>query len=212
MKNKKLKIPNKINICGVDYKIIKTKEFTDNFNDYWGFHDGQNSKISILTEYKGTKMHECVILETLLHEIFHAIDYINSDGKTTEHITEKLTCIFFHFFSDNNIFIGEKILSNKLYIYGLPYRVVKDYEFNENNAHGLNIAITNDELKVYCYKTDNYDMLKKNLLAVIFNKFVNGKFFTDEERSLIHNNSICSGLYQVLKETKLDKMIYEWCN
>jgi len=208
---KKLNLPKKINVVGVEYKVIVLSEFPDNYNNYWGYHDAKNSEIWVLTKSGNSKINECNLLQTMLHEIFHAIDYQNCEGKTTENIIEKSSDLMFWFFSQNKIYIGEKRLPKILYFYGLPYTIIKDYEFDSNGAGGLNLAIDNAELKIYCGKTDNTEMLKKNLLAILFDKFIIGEFFTDEERCLVQCNSFSAALYQVLKETKLDELIYEWC-
>lgn len=85
MEGANMKIPKKINILGFEYKIIQEETETMMRNGYWGTCNSITQEIHLKPDVP-----EISKLDTLIHEIIHAIDWQTS-GKNGHELTEEQT-------------------------------------------------------------------------------------------------------------------------
>ena len=77
-------IPEKVKVGGREYKISFPYCFQDNAQVLYGLHDpGQLSIRLSEVDESGNKRSEFALLQTFLHEILHAVDYVYNQGTVT---------------------------------------------------------------------------------------------------------------------------------
>ena len=86
-----MKYPEQVYINPIKYKIIYTESNTDRL----GYCDFNNATISLLIEQPDTK-----ILQTLIHEIVHAICE-EAQINISDHATDRLANVLIRFIRDN---------------------------------------------------------------------------------------------------------------
>lgn len=213
-KNKEtLKIPSKLIIGGIEYQIEITSKVKDDNMQNWGFHHISGAKILLLDTYDSEKFAPCTFLHTFLHELIHAIDAIYIGNLFSEDYVNKFEDLWFTLLADNNLYIGEDKFPESIRILGRDYKVIKDYEFEEHIKDSPSVALTTDDLEIKIAGKEhasNHEILKCNLLEVLM-KHICNPFFTEDEFKKINFHAFCSGLYQILKNSNLNKIIREWC-
>lgn len=212
-KTKQLSIPDKLTIGGIEYSIQRKSKFKDDCSRNWGFHSSYRAEILILDEQDGERLATCTILHTFLHELIHAIDNMYCGNIFSEEQVNKLEDLLFALLSDNELYIGEDRFPDKIRIIGRDYEVIKDYVFEIYKEGSPSVSLSTDDLKIRCTRKQdapNYEVHKFNLLVVLTSHICNS-FFTEEELEKIPFHPFCSGFYQVLKNSNLNKIIREWC-
>ena len=204
-----MKIPKKIRVGGIDYKIIIKERFKDDA-DTWGGCKNDLAKIELVTMNDSKKLANCIFLSNLFHELCHAIDGVYCGQSMSENVIEKIETFWFQILSDNNLFIGKEGLPNKIRIQGRSYKVITNHKFDCVDGNP-SVSISLSDLKIKCVGGINKEVLKRNLIVCIMMHIVGSNLFSDEERNEILIESFCSGLYQVLKDTKLNDLIRGIC-
>jgi len=215
---KKIKIPKKVLIGGITYDVKFVKRFREELGDPWGFCNGRKSTIELLKiNYDGQKFSDATLLGTFLHELLHSIDYVYCDTVSEERVIIRLTEIVYQLLSDNDFYIGEDKFPKFIRIFGTKFKVVTNYDFGNDlgtfNNLDSSACVSSCPclIKIVSKKhTSSIDVITSHVLEVCMQYSVN-TFFKEEEEAKINVSRFAAGLYQVLKSTKLDKMIRE-CN
>lgn len=207
---KKIKIPKKILIGGITYDIKLVKRFKEDLGEPWGFCNNRGALIELLEFYNGIRFSDSSILNTLLHELLHAIEYVYCDKVSKEQVIVILTEIIYQLLSDNNFYIGEDKFPKSIKILGTRFKIIKNHDFGLNNINTSTcVSVNTNLIKIVSKKhTSSIDIITANLLEVCI-QYEASIFLEDVEK--INIPGFAAGLYQVLKSTKLDKMIRE-CN
>jgi len=208
---KKIKIPKKVLIGGVDYTIRFVEKFKEDQMEHWGFCSNRESLIELLEFYDGNRFSDAILLKTLLHELLHAIDYVYCNYINTEHIVVTLTEIVYQLLSDNDFYIGEDKFPKFIRIFGIKHKVINNYDFGTytHSDPSTCVATSMSLIRIVGKEhTSSVDIITSNLFEVCLQSAANQIF---EDAKEINITGLAAGLYQVLKSTKLDKMIRE-CN
>lgn len=129
--------PIKIKVGGCDLRIKFLRKLSDPINN-----EHIDGRCKINTGELLVATHSAVdeevalsrIVETILHEIFHAIDIIYNGDKLKESIIESLTTGWFSVLSANNIDLSSTpfILPPAVSIYGIKYDIIREGEENQS--------------------------------------------------------------------------------
>lgn len=208
---KKLRLPKKIKVGGTVY-TIEVIDYDGDCADYAGMHEGLISRIRLTHSIDGIPKKEPIILEVLLHEIIHAVDFVYMGYILSEEVVEKLTSNLFQVLSDNDLKLFDKRYPNKINIGGFKYKVSINYKAESVSNDGA-VRILHPLLKYNVGIIKNYsqDYLKTRFLEGILGVVTkNEGFFNDKEMETLKLPVMAAGLYQVFKESSLDRMIREW--
>lgn len=98
-KGARMKIPDKVRICGIDYTVELVSSLDNGSDVLYGKIDHKNSVIYL---NKGNHAHQYQCI-TLLHEILHGIEnYARLElGKNTEYILDVLAFGLYQVLQDN---------------------------------------------------------------------------------------------------------------
>jgi hypothetical protein len=80
----RMKLPAEVKIGGREYKITFPYLFQDNAQVLYGLHDPGMLSIRISeVDESGNKRTDFALLQTFLHELIHAVDYVYNQGALT---------------------------------------------------------------------------------------------------------------------------------
>ncbi|MBU0963287.1 MAG: hypothetical protein KKD48_05265 [Nanoarchaeota archaeon] len=209
--NIKSKIPKKIRVGGIDYTITLKNKFLDD-DEHWGVCKNDLAEIVLITDNDGEKIAGCTLLSNLFYELCHAIDRVYCGQTMSEANIEKISTFWFQMLSDNYFFIENRTFPDKIRIIGMNYDVITNYKFDcVNSKPDIGIRIGTLEIRCSGDEDVNKEVLKRDLIMCITKQLVGNGLFSDEEKEEFRMESFCSGLYQVLKDTKLNNLIKEIC-
>lgn len=93
-----MKIPKKIRICGLDYKVV----INNNLNNKEGLA-GEHKGRELIMTLQGKPFHQQKIEQTFIHEILHSIDYNYNNDELTEKQIGMLANGIYQVLADNNL-------------------------------------------------------------------------------------------------------------
>lgn len=213
---KKLRLPKKVKIGHVEYKIIYPYifEYSDT-KECTGLHTPSNCTIKISREASdGRKRNNIRVLETFMHEILHAIDsvYMN-DIFEENHVSRFSTCLT-NFFLDNPHWnISENTIPDYLEIG--PYIYTIKYPYNDDDFPDISYLGDNTGciyyLKGSWHNNDiNIDLVKANLMVLVLTSIdYEYVICAHEEEEVLEEvrETFAKGIIQVFKDNKLNKLI-----
>lgn len=212
-KKKKLILPKKIKVGGTVYDIIETNKQTEDENI--GYHDGHVSTIMLSRKAFGDIRPDSRILETLLHEIFHAIDFVYCRDPMSEDLITSLSYSWFDFLVHNDLMLDSKKLPKKIRCRGFVYDVVYPAcEVTQMDSGNLFSTTNHNALKIFIrkFRKESVYYIKAKFLYSIGNLIMTRDSSINEDtRNIVSDSAFLGGVFQVLLDTKLDKLIREWC-
>lgn len=208
MKVNKIKFPKTLKVGGMVYKIIFPYTFTAN-QDCAGLHNGETAVIRV-----ANKCPTDIILETLLHELLHAIDTVYCNSLLEEDYININSKAWFQVLKENNLYLLEDKMPKRIKVGGFYYDINFPYFFEEfeNNLAGqtanfdLKIRINNDSDG----EKNDSRFVKVCLIFCIQNAICNLVFSSEKEEKSIEvfkSKSFAYGLYQVLVDNKIEQII-----
>ena len=134
VKKKKSFLPAKIKIGGLDYKIVFRERFKDGNSDYIGLCVNPMTTIYISKCDKEYQFDRTKIIQTLLHEIIHAIDNVYCNNSFQEDNVKNdmtdLEHLWFSVLADNDLYISKKDkFPDYVRILGQTYKIICNYNF-----------------------------------------------------------------------------------
>ncbi len=207
MKKRKSFLPKKIKIGGFDYEIIFVERFVDNNDMNVGLCLSPRTCIYISEYSKEYKLVKPKIIQTLLHEIFHAIDNIYCNSIFREEDVVLLESLWFHVLADNDLHISSEKMPSSIRVLGHTYEIIHNYDFELDNSNSVGSCTNFFENKIYMSNNMDEGHIKVQILSCITEIFINNGFFNDNFPHL----PFSQGLYQVLKDNKLDVFIRKHC-
>jgi len=205
---KKFAIPKKIRIGGFDYIIEYPFEFDT--NDYFGKTSFYNTVIKLANKTKGYKLKKSIIIETLVHELVHAIDMVYLGAVLEEEDVERLSKILVMFFKHSDFSLLDDTIPTKLCIMNEEIEVINDYEFEDSdNSYQLNPL-----LGEFLINTEGQTIprVKHGILELCINRMINVLYIDNEELSEENKlHAFTSGIFQVFSDNpKVEMLIKEW--
>jgi len=94
-----LKIPDKVKVAGIEYKVEICKDYTDEMNEaeFRGKVFFKENKIKLLNSYSIDEK-----MRTLIHEVLHIIDD-NSKIDMSEETIRRVSCGLYQVLKDNKL-------------------------------------------------------------------------------------------------------------
>ena len=173
-------------------------EYVDKFDtDIDGLCTPQYNNIKVKRDLSGE-----ALIETLLHELLHFIDYVYA-GYTLEEETVKIgTKYLFYIFNANDLFN----LPDRIDILGFHYDVLYDYKFT-NSVESLAYSI--DHIK-QVIRIDSSDMCKEYIVIMLLRSIliqldnIYNVGFDDSSQHL------AQGFYQLFIDNKSIYNLFKW--
>ena len=210
------KLPSKIKIGGMDYKVLYPYEFEDDSSVSTGLHEAGTNLIKISEYEDGIKRHPHKILETFIHEIVHAVDFVYVKYELSEKFVTVFSKGLTGVLLNNNLKLSERgyQLVKKVKIGGYEYKVIYPYKFRDTGSF-LTSDLNNATFIIRIAKEDfDSTYIKANLLYCVSVGIFSTYFFNSVEDEYedceINWKSFSQGLFQVIVDNKLEKLFDDW--
>ena len=184
----------------------------DKFNlnsDEVGLCSPVAGSIKIARSHDGNKLHEQLILENLLHEVLHFVDYVYCGYILEEDVIKNLAKYLLYVFNKNDLLNFPNIID----FMGYNYEVNYDCDFTETtkiiaiNINRITQVITLGANIVDGEHTcDGYKMTRL-ILGVID---VLNKEYIEDDNLTGSISTLSQGLYQVLTDNKTFYNMFKW--
>lgn len=200
-------IPPKLKIGGYTYKVVLKERFAPAMRSNTGLCQNDLSTITISAYFEEAKIDKTKIIQTLLHEILHAIDSIYCGNIFSEDDIVTLEHAWFAVLADNNLYISYKNkLPDNIRILGHTYNIYynQEFEFHNNSAYTI---VQPNEKNILCGKGADIEHTKTHILISISQIFEDSSIIVEDFPYI----QFCQGLYQVLYDNKLDRLIRRYC-
>jgi hypothetical protein len=99
-----LKIPNKLKVGGINYKVIKNYEFIETELGGQALHTEALIRLSQKGYNNGTYTKEKQE-EVFMHELLHCVDRIYNNGKLEEDVVDRLSQGLYQVLKDNKMLV-----------------------------------------------------------------------------------------------------------
>jgi hypothetical protein len=210
-------MPKRLKIGGFNYKIIYPYLFP-NEPTYVGLHEGDQKVIKIPNMYTSYPRAWQKILESLMHEVVHAVDNCYCAKVITEDETNIFSTHLFMVLRDNDLNLKANKLSSSVKIGGFVYDIIFPYKYKDGedcacslNHERLQFRMTNADRLGDLYSPQN---LMTNFLYLIMcaiseicsvpRGFSYGAELENQGR---HFQTFVNGFYQVLVDNDLEKLM-----
>ena len=204
---KRFELPKKLKIGGFNYDIKLVERFDDAAGKIGLCRNGANELYASIYNLEARNS-DSKIIQILLHEILHAVDYVYCNNRFTEEGIVDLESIWFTVLAENDLYISyDNKYPESIRVLGQTYNITYDYDFEFNNIEGIGTRVKFPELEIYCSGGLHKRHKKMQILSCIMQIFLNEGYFDDEVPIL----PFVQGLYQVLRDNKLDRFIRRYC-
>lgn len=223
-----IKLPNIVRVGGFDLKVY----FPYNFDDMnmgekdLGLFEPSALKIKVQGYDTGGVLYpNSIILQTFLHEIFHAIDLIycydkiNSlddtfFGEDSEEVSiPSLSVGWYQVLKDNNL-LTLKTIPKKVRVGAYTYDIIYPYDKEGEDAFNLHgIAYVKNQIKIRGLHTHglkyDFQRIQQILLYCVTLVVIDNYACWIPDNDDIFS-SFSFGLYQVLKDNSIEKLIHKY--
>lgn len=206
-----LKIPKEVEIGGLLYTIHYPYEFEEGpeSNKVDGLQTWPDCTVCIKKQHNNQRL-----VEILIHELFHAIDYVYTDYvlSDNEPLHDRFSSALYYVFSHNKIITNSKIPK---------YVDILGYKYNISDK-----VCFEDCVKIYAScsnRSKQFIMLAKSAFDVDIS-LVNRKIelinsilkmiqqilqVSEEERRIMCVHSLSQGIYQVFRNANIEELAWE---
>ena len=128
----KIKFPKVVKVGGLQYKITFPYKFVDQ-PTYVGLHNGPSTSIKIADTYQECRRENQVLLETYIHELLHAIDFVYGGDCVDEDTIAVFARAWLQILQDNNLYLYTNRVPKKIKIGCFTYTVNFPYSSSETS-------------------------------------------------------------------------------
>ena len=215
-KNNSIKFPKIVKVGSLQYTVVFPYVFVDQ-PTYVGLHNGPTAIIRIADTYQESKRGNQVLLETYMHELLHAIDFVYGCDSVDEDTIAVFARAWLQVLQDNNLFLYTQQVPKRVKVGCFTYKVNYPYSSVENSK--TTIATTsNSRLDINIDHDDGAEnfslkfikvVLLHGIMSAISCTYFNNDADEGEINSMTHmkKTSMSNGLYQVLTDNKVDMLI-----
>jgi len=219
MDDKKVKFPKTVKVGGLVYTIMFPHIFIDQ-PTYVGLHNGFSSAIRIADVYQGHRRENQIIVETYMHELLHAIDFVYCGDSIEEDTIAVYARAWLQILQDNELYLYSDKLPKKVKIGCFIYKVKYPHSSVESSKSIVS-STSNDRLVISIDNSDGSEKFHSRFVKVallhgissgISCVYFNNSNSTEEadEITKIRKTSFSHGIYQVITDNKVDVLINKY--
>ena len=206
---KRFALPKKVKVGGLFFDIKYPYPFSENLT-YYGLCQNMQSEIKIGNHLLGEKLDVSNIVDTYIHEIIHAVDYVYTNYSLKEESVALLSRALIEFFKYNDFNIDTTVIPKEIKIFTSIFKVKDDYVFEEGNKNIIQIDDINNKISIELKKYNLYavkSMLFECCMSNLLNLYgIDDDIFKEE----VSVRAFTSGVYQVVLDNNLEKLIKTW--
>lgn len=217
MVDSKLKFPKKLVVGGMTYKVKYPYAFVDS-SEYLGLHSGIGGWIRV-GNHKGRApgpRDNQAVITVFLHEMLHAVDAVYGGEVLTEEEIDIFTRAIYQVLADNDLMLTVSEMPTNVRICGADFAVINEYDYEDMPDATSHVDFDTYEMFIgkelngikFCEQfkkiTFMYTLAHSILYMYMDNKGV--RELTDK----ISIRSFSHGLYQVLRDNKIEELFKEW--
>jgi len=215
----KSRIPKTMTIGGYEYQIKYPYIFRQS-DQLTGLHEPNTLTVKISNMLRNQKRHWSKIVETLIHEMVHAVDHVYNAGLLQEFEIELLGIYIFQILKENEFdFNKNKQEPNEIKIGPFIYDIKWDFIFEDHDY--MPALVDHQALIMYINPLDTngvpvaYDIRMATLFYLILLAIANQTVLQDgfecneENTTLVAKSMIVSfanGLYKTIKDNNFVKL------
>ena len=213
---KKSRMLKTLKVGGLNYKIEYPYLFETNAI-LLGLHEGDQARIKISKKFLNLERHWTKIVETLLHEIIHAVDHVYAGNILIEDEVYIISNYIYQIINDNDLNIKKSKLPEIVRIGAFNY-TVENYTFNDDSNSAA--TVEHETLKFLISNrdangNDYHDGIKMTnfiylLTCCICEMSTIPRGFAYGEKmgnGITNHQAFSAGLYQVFCDNDLEKLI-----
>jgi len=206
----RMRLPKKVKVGGVIFDVVYPYIFTEDPN-FCGLHESFVCKLKIGGNNGELGRPNQKIIETFIHEVIHAVDFIYCGAVLEEDSVNLLAKAWLQVLRDNVLGLCDEKMPKKIKVGGFIYDVVFPYFFRD--ATGITASqVSQDQLTIWVADRDgpdeyNLDFIKLNVvlmvLACIDFMYFNGGLECGDSNL----KSLAAGIHQVFKDNKIEELV-----
>ena len=213
---KKSRMLKTLKVGGLNYQIVYPYVFETNAI-LLGLHEGDQARIKIGDRFLNLERHWTKVVETLLHEVIHAVDHVYAGNILIEDEVFVLSVYLYQIIRDNDLNIKKSILPEFVRIGAFDYKVINHEFMDDSNSAAtvehetLQFLISDRDANGNDYhkgiKMTNFMYL---LTCCICEMSTIPRGFTYGEQhgnGISNHQALAAGLYQVFVDNDLEKLI-----
>ena len=213
---KKSRMLKTLKVGGLNYQIIYPYLFETNAV-LLGLHEGDQARIKISKQFLNLDRHWTKIVETLLHEVIHAVDHVYAGNILVEDEVFILSNYIYQIVRDNDLNIKKSVLPEFVQVGAFSYNV-NNYTFNDDSNSAatvehetLKFLISDRDINGNDYhkgiKMTNFIYLLTCCICEM-STIPRGFMYGEKTGNGISNHqAFAAGLYQVFVDNELEKLI-----
>lgn len=203
-----VKLPKKLKVGGLIYQVI-LKDFEDNPE-----LDGHHSGTKLVIEINSNETYDDqYIMYIFIHELIHAIDLAYTDNMIDEDTVILLSKGLLNFIRWNDFDFDKNIIPSSIIICGTRYKVIYPYIPEGYDNQDTISEVSPFEMYIRLNNTVHGNKINIERIKIMFIECVidlilkeyNLKY--DDEEENFNVSSFTTGVYQVIKDNQLDKVI-----
>jgi len=197
-----------IKVGGIEYKVVFPYE-TETNEDVLGLHVPHVAELRVVDKIYGQSLKWCKIHETLLHELFHALEDVYCTENILHTSVTKLSTGLYQVLRDNEFNIQKfKDFPRKAKIAGHVYDVVPDCEF-EDEVENPYFDVKNQTTKLFFSDMKASPSFKASCFCSAVFYALCSVYMGEDEDEVLRNNikNLGRGIYQVLKDNDIEEII-----
>ena len=213
---KKSRMLKTLKVGGLNYQIVYPYVFETNAI-LLGLHEGDQARIKISKKFVNLERQWTKIIETLLHEVIHAVDHVYAGNILVEDEVFIISNYLYQIVRDNNLNIRKSILPDIVRVGAFDY-TVDIYEFNDDSNSAA--TVEHETLKFLisdrgCNGNKPHNGIQMtNFIYLLtcciceMSTIPRGFMYGEKMGNGISNHqAFASGLYQVFVDNDLEKLI-----
>jgi len=207
-------IPSEVTVGAMHYRVLYPYNFDDDPEVSTGLHEAGENTIKISEYDEGVIRHPHKIMETFIHELVHAVDFVYCGYIMSERFVSVFSRGLTGVLLNNTLKLNvqDKKIPKKVKIGGYSYDVLYPHEFNDTTGF-MTSSLSNTLLKMRISAGRDFDptFIKANLMYCvcvgIYSVYFYGGNGDDED---VNWKSFSHGLYQVIVDNDIEQLVADW--
>ena len=210
-------MPQQLKIGGFSYKVTYPYIFR-NEPTFVGLHEGDQQTTKTSKYFANLERSWPKILESLFHEIVHAIDHCYCAKVMTEDETNVFSNALFMLFRENDLQLKKNKLPESIKIGTFVYDVQNPYDYDDGEDYSCSsdneqllfkMSMCDKQGKPYNGAVSMVNLLYLAMCSICETSCVPRGFSLGETLSNggMHFITFCNGLYQVIVDNDLEKLM-----
>ena len=213
-----LRLPKKVNVGGVAYKIVYPYDFVDD-RSLLGLCEWLEDTILLSGNMAGKPIDKQTVIHTFIHELLHAIDFVYFGGEfvteeSDNYLIDTLAMGLLQVFRDNAIDLNSVTMPEYIRIGGFDFKIIYPYDFLTEGTL-ISTKVVNPSIKIAGGAIGielTASVVKRQLLGGIIRAIGYVYGISPKLYNEITTPQMAAGVFQVFTGIDMEGLIDKWIN